>query len=744
MPSLSYPIVMAILRALGERPLLSRIRNWLRDDRFISACSFIVSVCVLCYFVLGSFLQAGQPKGWDTPSYLYYARYVDESGCLPRTGRPLMVLIIYAIYKVSTFLGASELFFLAIAQVIVLTLFIFSLYWLVRVLTGDARLASLTLILAPISPTVLRFQPLMSAALSLAFVFFAISFLYEHEMQREKFKFLLGMVFLAISALTNVWFTLYFLFIVAVGSIVSTLFRDVREELFRRLRENKFYVVILVLVSVAPVVYIVVSIPGLAAAIYRRVLSLTVPKFNFPALWNVFGGFMFVTGLLGIPLFQVYVKDKFFRMLMASWTLVSLLISFFTYAMGSFFRFFILVPFPVTSAFFFHFLYHIEDIVPRLKVLNGLRTPLLRRARYAIPVVTSIILILSFFQAVQWQQYWLGPYLTKEELDEFFWIREAFPMNAVVCVSHDKKDVLFWSQAILESPKRNVYVFFGNLSDLLGGHVRINHDDRYSVNERLVRDGVLKHLEDFTIILPALTYDLSDVEKAFLKKIPGKDIYYLKLKSEEERRSLYTTLSALEEFRIAQIGLEAGLMADLLRELGLRFELLGGHREHLPPLNRLAQYDLLIINSWYVIDEEDVVKLVEFVRMGKSLLVTAWTAYMIYYQNVTAFEILFGTSWADDLSEKYENVTYVRESYFTYHMSLPHLASGPISPLGNLTTGLGFGVVNNHEGMFAVVINERGDARIAAFGKRLANMDGEELILLKKLVLWALHMEIPI
>ena len=88
-----------------------------------------------------------------------------------------------------------------------------------------------------------------------------------------------------------------------------------------------------------------------------------------------------------------------------------------------------------------------------------------------------------------------------------------------MCVSHDKRDVLFWSQGILESPRRNVYVFFGNLSDLLGGHVRTDHDDRYSVNRRLVEDGVLEHLEDFTIVLPALTYDVSDVEKVLLEKV---------------------------------------------------------------------------------------------------------------------------------------------------------------------------------------------------------------------------------
>ena len=728
-----------------KRAFLPKARRLLEDERLLFAFSFLAGTCLLCYFIFGSFLQAGQPKGWDTPSYLYYARYLDETSCLPRVGRPLMVFVIYSIYKATTFMGASELFSLAVAQAVVLTVLACSFYKLARSLTGDARLASLALILAPISPTVLRFQPLMSAALSLAFIFFALSSFHEYEEQKERFKLFLGLVLLACSALTNIWITLYFVASSAIGLVACLASRDVRRELFSRAKENKLFVALSALVLAALTAYVVASVPKLASDIYRRVLSLAVLSFNLPALWEVFGGIMFVTGLLGMPMFLTYVRDRFFRALMASWAVVSLSASFFTYAMGSFFRFFILVPFPVTSASFFHFLlFRPEDIWSRLRSL-GARGPCLRGwARRAIPLAACVLLVLSFIQAVRWQEHYLGPYLTKEELDELFWIREAFPVNAVICVSHDKRDVLFWSQGILESPRRNVYVFFGNLSDLLGGHIRTDHDDRYSVNERLVEDGVLEHLEDFTIVLPALTYDVSDVEKAFLEKVPGKDIYYLRLGSEAERRSLYAILSALREVKVAQLGLEAGLMTDLLEELGLRYELLGGGREHLPPLDRLSRYDLLVINSWYVIDEEDVEKLVRFVGTGKSLLVTAWTAYMIYCQNATAFELLFGASWADELSEEYVNVTYVRESYITSHMTLPRVSHGPVSPLGNLTTGVGFGFVNGREDMFAIVLNELEDARVAAFGKRLANMDEEELILLKKLVLWALHMEIPI
>ena len=316
-----------------------------------------------------------------------------------------------------------------------------------------------------------------------------------------------------------------------------------------------------------------------------------------------------------------------------------------TYAMGSFFRFSILVPFPMASASLFHFLlFRPEDIWSKLRSL-GAHGPRLREwGWWAVPLSICVLLVLSFFQAVRWQEHCLGPYLTREELDELFWIREAFPMNAVMCVSHDKRDVLFWSQGILESPRRNVYAFFGNLSDLLGGHIRTDHDDRYSVNKSLVEDGVLEHLEDFTTVLLALTYDVSDVEKALLEKVPGKDIYYLRLRSEAERRSLYAILSSLRKVKVAQAGLEAGLMANLLEELGLDFELLSGHREHLSSLDRLVHYGLLVINSWYVMDEEDVEKLVRFVGMGKSLLVTAWTAYMIYCQSATAFELLFGAS----------------------------------------------------------------------------------------------------
>jgi len=87
---------------------------------------------------------------------------------------------------------ASELFSLAVAQAIILTVLACSFYRLARSLTGDARLASLALILAPISPTVLRFQPLMSAALSLTFIFFALPSFHEYEERKERLKFFLG------------------------------------------------------------------------------------------------------------------------------------------------------------------------------------------------------------------------------------------------------------------------------------------------------------------------------------------------------------------------------------------------------------------------------------------------------------------------------------------------------------------------------------------------------------------------
>ena len=52
-----------------------------------------------------------------------------------------MVLVIYSIYKVTTFMGLPSCFSLTVAQAIILTVLACSFYRLARSLTGDARLA---------------------------------------------------------------------------------------------------------------------------------------------------------------------------------------------------------------------------------------------------------------------------------------------------------------------------------------------------------------------------------------------------------------------------------------------------------------------------------------------------------------------------------------------------------------------------------------------------------------------------
>ncbi|RLE42055.1 hypothetical protein DRJ19_04805, partial [Candidatus Woesearchaeota archaeon] len=127
-----------------------------------------------------------------------------------------------------------------------------------------------------------------------------------------------------------------------------------------------------------------------------------------------------------------------------------------------------------------------------------------------------------------------------------------------------------------------------------------------------------------------------------------------------------------------------------------------------------------------------------------AIVVTAWTAFLIYYYDPVAFEEIFGATWADHMRDIYSNVTYVRKHYITTHMDIPPVSQGPISPLGNLTTGMGIGRVNNSTNLFAVVLNERNSVRAVAFGKRIAEMDKYEIIMLKRIIFWALHIEIEI
>ncbi|RLI07789.1 hypothetical protein DRO32_03325, partial [Candidatus Bathyarchaeota archaeon] len=116
----------------------------------------------------------------------------------------------------------------------------------------------------------------------------------------------------------------------------------------------------------------------------------------------------------------------------------------------------------------------------------------------------------------------------------------------------------------------------------------------------------------------------------------------------------------------------------------------------------------------------------------------------IYKRDRRAFELLLGATWSDGLSDGYSSVLYNRTHLLTAHMILPHITEGPVSPVGGLTDGLGFGLVNNRTDLYAVVVNERGNSRVASFGKLIEHMDWYERAMLKKLILWALHIDLDL
>jgi hypothetical protein len=448
-------------------------------------------------------------------------------------------------------------------------------------------------------------------------------------------------------------------------------------------------------------------------------------------LWQWFGTWLTITGVVGSLLIPKYVKGRFEKIFLLVWITFSLLIS----LLGLFpdyDRIFCIIPFHLTASFLLFLIYR-----TRFRIfVDGFEIST-SATRVFMFFIICLILSVSFFQAFAFQQERLGPFLPQKDYEELLWIRDNFPNNTIVMVNKETKNVVFWSQAILMSEKRKVYLYFGEIEDLLNGRIT-----EYTRRLKLIKEDVLNNLENFTILIPKLTYDLDDVKSRFLSKVMNRDIYYLILHNPGDRQSYCNLFSKISSVKIGQIGWEANFVINTIASLCLPVTSFGGGRDHLPPLEVLKSYNLLILNYWYP-SAEDLEKIVGAFSNGVNIIATGVSVYSLYKCNKNDFELIFGAAWADDSKETYVNVTYDKQHYLTSHMKLPYVTSGLSFPIGNLTKGVGLGSVStDNTDAFVLVLNEINGTRAAAFGRMLPSLDENEIALFKKLVLWSLGFQI--
>lgn len=722
-------------------PLRSSKTSRPLEELLAAPSSIIISVLIMMLLTLPILYNTGQPKGWDTPRYYYYARYVDENNSLPETDRPLTIILMFLLYKLFFLFGDSVMVFLTFSQIAFFTLYVISAYKFSLSMTDNTDVAFLSTILAPLFTTTLRSQALLSGLLSQSLIMFSISYLSDYIARGRRRDLLKALGLFILSATANAWYTFYFLLISGTTFIVLLCLPPYRPKIIGLIKRYLLLLPLVCLGLAIPFLFRPELLVDMVNVFKLGVDPRTAIEYNWRRIWSIFGGISLALGVIGIPFIPKYIRSRVLRIFVLTWAGLSLFMSFFVMTVA-FYRPLIIFPFYFTGSLPLHA--YVMDWSWSSR--SGQPKPRLGRAKPKIlPTVVAFFIIGGLLlQAMAWQRTFLGPYLRPEDLDDLLWLRDHVRGKAIICITRVERDQVFWCEAFLESLKREIYLFYGNLTDLLSGQVRVSpgYTDYYFVNKALVENRVVDRLWEFTIILPAFTYDLG-VEKALLRKVPGREIYYLEVDSKEQLMAYYEALLTLSKVRIGQLGWEYHLMVELLRDMGLKCDRLGG-QSHLPPLEELRGYDLIIMNSLYELNDDDIEGILGLTGGNTSLIMTGWTANRIYERNARAFELLLGATWSDGLSDAYSCVLYNKSHPLTAHMLLPHITEGPVSPIGGLTNGLGFGLVNNRTDLYALVMNERGGSRVAAFGKLIEHMDWYERTMLKKLILWALHIDLDL
>jgi hypothetical protein len=469
---------------------------------------------------------------------------------LKENDRAFMTIFLLAVYSIFSIINNSIPEFLVFCQILLLFINTLSIFYLSLALTENLHLASISAIINSFTVTVLRFQPLFSGLFSLSLLFFSISYILYYNRNGRKKDLIIGSIFATLSIFTNIWYFIYFSFLFIISLVISLLINFKQRVV---IEYQKYLPFILLLMIFSILFSISLSeyewlIPDIIRNVNNILNRLHNPQWMLNDIHRLFGTLIEILGIASSLLIPYYIKDKFAQIFLISWISLSFLISIFG-LIAAYHRVYMLIPFSLLSSFFVLSLYRITKIrykgsqyKIRFNIVFEKRKIKILNLKRIIFLIILIFFSVSLFQSFYWQQKWLGPHISKEDYQNIIWLRRNFNNHSIICFSTTNGNAYTWSKSILISEKREVYQYYGDIVHLLGGQINVT-DWPYMTNQKLIEKDIFNNLEKFTIILPELTYEIGDIEKNYLHKIPERDIYYLSLSSSEEKEKYYNLLS---------------------------------------------------------------------------------------------------------------------------------------------------------------------------------------------------------
>nr|MDO8082749.1 hypothetical protein [Candidatus Freyarchaeota archaeon] len=454
------------------------------------------------------------PQGWDVAWYLESWRSIDMdfSGAFsslgrilgfPLRGRPLFFLVLYSVNLV---VGCKEIT-LMIIPIIFAILYAFAIYKFVLVGTNDKMVASLAMLLAPLSYFMVRISfDLYNTFLSLIIVLLFLTVLMKAMKNASKKNLLLGCIFSFALVLTHVWTWIIFLAILASFAFIQVLRRR------KNFRKNLYAMALITLPSIV-IGLIMVSIRP--TVIPTSQLSF----FNFPAT-NWYWVSMKESPFLLIPaiygLYSVFTKNTNFTNLIIAWVFVLSLLIFVTGYSESY-RFYILYPVGVLAAFGAY------DLIGRADGFLHKKFRWKKGGALLYIVVPILFCLLVFSSTLPESFDWI--YLQRPNglaMMQVYWIYWVYGYNnknIIVVVYDPPAEPLgdSWGSNIKGFARAYIgfdSMYFGNLTDLLSGH-----PDSF---------GRTFDTSNKTIILTSELYRLTPLELSMVEKVNCLGIYFVK------------------------------------------------------------------------------------------------------------------------------------------------------------------------------------------------------------------------
>lgn len=695
----------------------------------------VISIGIVNLFVFLPYLRGELLIGWDTPIYMYSVFYVEKYGVAATftTGvidKPLFALILCGFSKLS---GSSEQL-LKVTPMIFASLYIASIFLLSREGSHDSSLAALTALLSSCAFATLRLanevQPhFLALSFMMISMFFHLKYVNSGNKRYAIFSMIATLFMFGIHPLA------YGMYIVIL--VISFLMARVkRSQRCKREMIGTIACIIplagvmlfLLFTSLTPVVILAESLlhPRVISlgTSHRKLvtdLTLCIPLLIFSAV--------------GVAVLLRSKRDTFRRMLLA-WTLSFSLALLLCTLLGTTFanRFVVTLPLPILVAY-------------------GYRGwPKKAHLKYFILIA---ILVMNFSIATRYQLD-VKPWIDKELRDELVWVRENLGDKIIVPVCPFGAAANgYWVSGIVGD-----YIYYGEVLPLLARKPESYYGypglDTNLYWKRLQDDGVLKNLAEYKIVLVGGVYLLGVVDEQIAERVENHDIYIVNqsiVSNESKIDYYYQIWRKFKDTKIAIIGEDRATTKKILYELWIspvpawlvipqNIEDLGTAR--LPVFNNSNKYDLLILTDWNANqDKKEAEKLLRYFTEGCAIVATSQSVYELYNGSPQIVEEIFGIEKAYPSSVDDSNITYCCQHYVTSYISIPLESTGAECgvPVSNLTNAKGIATVASSDELYLLVINQRNETRAAHFGLRLSEMNENDVVIFKRLLLWALHLE---